>query len=260
MLTNPPTGNKRECYMKCNLCQLEIPLLKKSHIIPDFMYEGLFDEKHFTSVVKFDEMKIIGKRPTGIYDKNILCKKCDNEIIGNYESYASKVLHGRNISERLRFKISNFTQDKGAGKLSVENIDYKKFKLFLLSILWKGHISKNEFFENIDLGGKYSEQIRKMLLNENPGKETDFENMIVMYKKDFLPAKMLIPPRKYRMENSICYLIHIQGVSFIYKVSSGYKLDYFENAKLRKDNTAQFYILDGKVASSFYNKMTGVPA
>ena len=224
------------------------------------MYEGLFDEKHFTSVVKFDEMKIIGKRPTGIYDKDILCKKCDNEIIGKYESYASKILHGGEISDRLKIKVKSFIQDTGAGKLTVENIDYKKFKLFLLSILWKAHISKNEFFENVDLGKKYSEQIREMLLLGNPGAETDFENMIVMYKKDFLPAKMLIPPRRYRMDNSICYLIHIQGVSFIYKISSGYKLDYFENAKLREDNTAQFYVVEGEVASRFYNKLTGVPA
>jgi hypothetical protein len=224
------------------------------------MYEGLFDEKHFTSIVKFDTMKVIGRKPTGIYDKNILCAKCDNQIIGNYESYSSKVLHGGKFSERLKFKITNYSQDKGAGKISVENIDYKKFKLFLLSMLWKGHLSRNEFFKNVDLGNKYSEQIRTMLLNEDPGKETDFETMIVMYKKDFLPAKMLVPPRKFRMDNSICYLIHIQGVSFIYKVSSGHKLDYFENAKLKKNNTAQFYVLEGEIASSFYETLTGVPA
>lgn len=224
------------------------------------MYEGLFDDRHFTSIVKLDQLKIVGKKPTGFYDKNILCKKCDNEVIGKHESYASKILKGGKFSDRLKYKITNFSQDKGAGKLSIENLDYKKFKLFLLSMLWKGHISKNEFFKDVDLGSKYSEEIRKMLLNEDPGKETDFETMIVMYKKDFLPAKMLIPPRKVRMENSICYLIHIQGVSFLYKVSSGHKLDYFENAKLREDNTAHFYILEGEIARSFYNTLTGVPA
>ncbi|GAB2775624.1 hypothetical protein [Salinimicrobium soli] len=246
--------------MKCELCKTDKPLLKKSHIIPDFMYEGLFDEKHFTSLVKLDELRIIGKKPTGFYDKNILCKKCDNEIIGQHESYASKILHGGKFSERLKYKITSFSKDQGAGKLSVENIDYKKFKLFLLSMLWKGHISKNEFFKSINLGQKYSEEIRKMLLNEDPGKETDFETMIVMYSKDFLPAKMLIPPRKVRMSNTICYLIHIQGVSFLYKVSSGHRLESFENSKLREDNSAQFYVLEGEIARSFYNSLTGVPA
>lgn len=244
--------------MKCQLCHSNQKLLKKSHIIPDFMYEGLFDNKHFTLYVNIDEMQVIGKKPTGIYDKNILCHKCDNEVIGKYESYSSKILKNGKLSERLKPIVTKYTKEKDVGKISLENIDYTKFKLFLLSMLWKGHISKNVFFKDIDLGQKYSEQIRTMLLKGDPGKETDFETLIVFYKKDFLPAKMLTPPRRFRMEKSICYLIHIQGISFIYKVSTGYKLDYFDNAKLKKNNTAQFYILEGEIAKSFYNTSTGI--
>ena len=222
------------------------------------MYKGLFNEKNFMSIVEYDSFKIVGKKPTGIYDKYILCQKCDNEVIGAYESYASKILQGENLSNKIGIKIKNYVEEKGAGKLEVENIDYKKFKLFLLSILWRGHISKNNFFEDIDLGNKYGEEVRRMILEGNPKEETDFEIMVVMYKDSFVPAKMLVPTRKFRMNKSICYLIHIYGISFVFKVSSGYKLEYFENAKIKKNNTAQIYLLDGQVAKDIFEKTTGV--
>ena len=243
--------------MKCNLCLQDTELIKKSHIIPQFMYKGLFGDKHTIALVKLDEFKIVGHKPTGIYDKHILCKKCDNEIIGSYESYASKILHGGNLSDKQKIKITSVPEEKGVGKISVSNINYKKFKLFLISMLWRGHISKQEFFKNIDLGNNYSEKARKMILNGDPGNETDFESMITLYKSNFLPAKSLVPARKIRMENSICYLIHIQGISILYKVSDGYKLEYFENAKMRENDTAQFYTLGGESAKSFFEKLTG---
>jgi hypothetical protein len=36
----------QERIMKCKLCGNNKKLLKKSHIVPDFMYQNLFDEKH----------------------------------------------------------------------------------------------------------------------------------------------------------------------------------------------------------------------
>ena len=172
--------------MKCNLCLKEIPLIKKSHIIPDFMYKGLFDEKHFLAMVNWDEMKIISKKPDGVYDKKILCAKCDNEIIGSYESYASKILYGKNLSNRLKPRFNLIRDPKGSSKIEAENIDYTKFKLFLLSMLWRGHISNSPFFNEINLG-PYAEIARLMILNNDAGKETEFESMIFLYDQSFHP-------------------------------------------------------------------------
>lgn len=243
--------------MKCQLCHRDVRLLKKSHIIPDFMYKGLFDEKHFMAKLNLTKMEVVSSIPTGIYDKNILCAECDNEIIGSYESYASKILCNRNISNRLRPKYQVFKEDRGASKITVENIDYNKFKLFLLSILWRGHISKNSFFDQIDLGN-YAEQIRQFILNRNAGDELDFESVIIIYDKSFIPSRALVPSRKFRLEGNICYIIHIQGVSIIYKVTRGNQLEYFEIGKLRKSNKTTFYTLRGEIAKSFFNKTTGV--
>lgn len=242
--------------MKCKLCLKEVPLIKKSHIIPDFMYKGLFDEKHFTALVKLDEMKIVSKKPDGIYDKRILCAKCDNEIIGAYETYASKILFGGNFSKKLKPKYKVSEEPRGT-RVEVENIDYKKFKLFLISIIWRGHISNNEFFKEINLG-KYAEIAREMILNGNPLDENDFETMIFFYEKNFTLTKSLVPSRKFRMEGNICYSIHIQGVSIVYRISKGTELEYFEIGKMRKNNTTNFHLPKGKLAKQLFNKITGI--
>jgi hypothetical protein len=77
---------------QCKLCLQEKQLIKKSHIIPDFMYKDLFDDKHAillnTSNTKTRNTKILFN---GEYEGNILCESCDGKIIGGiYENYASK--------------------------------------------------------------------------------------------------------------------------------------------------------------------------
>ncbi len=80
--------------MNCKLCTYDKKLLKSSHIIPDFMYYGLFDEKHFIAPIDLIEFKRKKLLPAGFYDYDILCKECDNEVIGKLESYSKIVLYG----------------------------------------------------------------------------------------------------------------------------------------------------------------------
>lgn len=68
--------------MNCKLCAQDKPLLKCSHIIQDFMYNGLFDEKHFFAQLDLIDFKRKRMLPSGVYDSNILCKNCDSKIIG----------------------------------------------------------------------------------------------------------------------------------------------------------------------------------
>lgn len=149
--------------MQCKLCLQEKPLIKKSHIIPDFMYKGLFDEKHRISQIDFTNKKE-SFPPTGIYEGNILCSNCDNKILGSYETYAAKELfkptmHG--FIEALKNKVIDF--DGNETSVTMSRIEYKKAKLFFLSILWKASISSHRFFKFVNLEPTTSEKIRNML-------------------------------------------------------------------------------------------------
>ena len=184
----------------CRLCLRERELLRKSHIIPDFMYRELFDDKH--RMVK--GTPITGERPqnlqSGEYEGGLLCASCDNSIIGGYEGYASKVLYGGGIPIR----VENVRKaDDGLEITILHGLDYKIFKLFLLSILWRASISSLPFFDAVDLG-PYEEKLRVALLSGDPGPVGYFPCVLTSYKRTGLPAGMISAPRK--MERSFMLL------------------------------------------------------
>ena len=242
--------------MKCYLCLEEKELLKKSHIIPNFMYEGLFDEKHFMAKVEVESWKITGKLPNGVYDKNILCAKCDNQRIGSLETYGSKILKGGAFSkeEQPTFQVRN---NENVTIFDIQKVDYVKFKLFLLSILWRGHISKHEFFESIDLG-PYAEKIRLMLMAGNPGKDDELETGLINYDSKLLSAKSLIAARKFKMANNSCYLIHIKSLSIIFKISNQENIDLIKTSTIKTNNTLSIFYLQNEKAASFFQRLTGL--
>jgi hypothetical protein len=149
--------------MICNLCKEDKKLIKKSHIIPDFFFTNLYDEKH--RLIKFDIIKMYNGEndysnpPTSLYEKNILCKKCDNEIINNYESYYSKVYHNAN------FTRNTFSSPEKINHILYENLDYDKANIFFLTILWRAHICTRNEFKNVSLPNDISENIRKQIIS-----------------------------------------------------------------------------------------------
>jgi len=105
--------------MACKLCNNESKLMN-SHIIPEFIYKPLYDEKHRFHVLS--TYKKVGKlkEQKGIRE-NMLCSECEQHI-SRYESYARKVLFGG---------VPIVVQNDGPG-IIVSEIDYKLFKLFIL--------------------------------------------------------------------------------------------------------------------------------
>ena len=130
------------------------------------MYNGLFNEKHFIAPVDLAEQKVKKFRPTGFYDSNILCKECDNEIIGKLESYSRIVLRGGKGKPESYPRIERKINQLNQKYLHLINIDYTKFKLFLLSIIWRASISKQKISESVNLGA-HEKIIGEMIYNNN---------------------------------------------------------------------------------------------
>lgn len=176
----------------CKLCLNELLLLKKSHIIPDFVYRksGMYNEKHKVNVFNPQEL-LEGKAPSfqqsGAYDSNILCARCDNEIIGKYEKYASSILTNGNLSS---YRPSSQHQ----AYLICENIDYRLFKLFLLSILFRSAISKHSLFEGILLLPENLEELRLMVYEGEPGSNDKFPFIVGLMDTTAVGTDTIISP------------------------------------------------------------------
>src|SRR4030042_5886364 len=162
----------------CRLCGEYKELCKKSHIIGNSNYKFLRDKETFLYVdkrsIRASENR--QRRYTGEFEGGILCTTCDNERIGNLETYASSLRDSR-IKNTKREKF----EENGVMHLRISGAgyDYIKYKLNLLSILWRASISSRAFFKDVILDIEDEERIRKMILDNNPGEVYDYPCCII---------------------------------------------------------------------------------
>lgn len=182
---------------KCKLCLSDnIELLSKSHIIPDFFHYGLKNNNKKYSLILPDKF-IKGrnqhlKNPSGaMYEGDLLCQNCDNVIISGYETCLSATL-SENQDNHCNEDL--YCDDKNIEFKIYKNIDYKKFKLGLLSILWRSSISNLDFFKEVNLSSKNSENIRLMLLNNDAKSIEDYPIILYLFNQDD-QKNLIINPR-----------------------------------------------------------------
>lgn len=215
------------------------------------MYRGLFNEKHFIAPVNLIDLKAKKLISTGFYDSNILCEKCDNQIIGNLESYSSIVIWGGRGNAESFPKIEGRLNQRNQKYLHLYDIDYTKFKLFLLSIIWRASISKQKIFENVNLG-IHEVIIGKMIYENNPGKSNDYPvSMFVLNENKNSPTKMIANPIKV---NDLVYHFLINGFVINYKIEGNDDLEFYEQIMIKEDNTMDVYIFDEKDSQEFLDK------
>lgn len=147
----------------CKLCG-ESREMCQSHIISEFLYRPLYDEIHRFNIVgsDFRNDRLVQK---GLSER-LLCRECE-EKFSRYENYAAKLMSGQ-----LGHK---FVQKEN--KIIVAGIDYRLFKLFLLSILWRASVSTIDFFKLVELGTR-GPVLKKMLQIEEPGEPENFACMV----------------------------------------------------------------------------------
>jgi len=206
--------------MKCKLCLEEKQLLKKSHIIPDFMHKGLRDEDNKFFLINIEDYSKFEKKYTGEFESNILCQECDNKVIGQYETYAHKILYGGRINEGENIEFENQKNQSGLVSTCVKGIDYKKFKLFLLSLLWRSSISSRKFYSQISLG-PHEEIIRRIILSGNPGNQMDYPCFISTYlnNKNKLSPDFIGQPIKVKNNDGTKYVFLIGGFVYMFFIS-----------------------------------------
>ncbi len=153
---------------KCELCMNEKELVN-SHIIPELFYKPLYDNIHrfFCLSTRYDDKNLIMQK--GLREK-LLCNDCE-QFFSKYENYCKQVFFG---GEGLTFQ-------KEGKHFLIRGINYNKLKLFQLSLLWRSGVSKLEFFKDVKLGF-HAENIRRLLLNSNPGKFYEYGVLLIMLK------------------------------------------------------------------------------
>jgi hypothetical protein len=144
----------------CSLCKKEKKLIR-SHIIPEGFYTKTYDE--YRRARYASKSREILKYMQKGYWEHLLCKQCDGDIIGSYDKYAIEV-----IRDKKHIKEQSYVN-----LLKWDNLDYNRFKLFHLSVLWRAHLSK-ENCRAINLTEEQAEQLRQYILSGKAPDEYEY--------------------------------------------------------------------------------------
>lgn len=193
--------------MPCALCLRETEL-RRSHVIPEFLYETLYDEKHRLQVLSTIPEQGNWREQKGLREE-LLCDACEQKF-SIWERYASLVLKG-GIPLTVR-QESNIVHISG--------LNYEKFKLFQLSILWRAGISSLQFFEKVRLG-KHTEELRRLLLAGNPGSSERYGCFMFGLKHGAGTfTGVIMQPGKVRLNGHTAYRFVFGGFLWAMLVSS----------------------------------------
>jgi len=121
----------------------------------------MYDENRRIVGMAIDESQRKFYIQKGLYE-HLLCADCECKI-SKYEQHAKRVFYDE--FEFFETDIPN--------KIKVVNLEYKMFKLFQLSVLWRASVSSLSFFANIKLGS-HEDKIRQMLIKDDPGRPDQY--------------------------------------------------------------------------------------
>lgn len=195
--------------MICKMC-LQDKKLVDSHIIPRSFFEHMRPNE-----AKQEPFEILTntagaynkKSRIGIYDNKLLCSDCEG-LLQKYDDYGQKILLKTKIEKQIKHKNSEVLG------WEIDDIDYKKLKLFFISILWRSSVSDQT--PRCNIGNKFELLLRNNIVNNDI--EDDGFDCILSRHDDFLGQNYLLDPiSRIRFKNS-----HVNFAN-IY-LGAGYKL------------------------------------
>ena len=225
------------------------------------MYQDLYNDEHrfyeFSIQDIMDGKKLKPFVQIGEFDKNILCEKCDNERFGSLEKYAQKLLFGSNLEPEETPDCQNYKVE-GYEFSECKNVDYNKFKLFLLSILWRSHITNRPKFGSVNLG-PHADIIKDMLWNNDAGREMKYPIMTTSFvRANYHYKDLILEPRRMKTKNGInSYVFAIGSFQFHFFVnSSDHKLpEFVQEFTLKNDNSMKTIHLKNGMENALIRKL-----
>jgi hypothetical protein len=167
------------------------------------------------------------------YREHLLCKDCESKF-NTYETYVSNVL----------YNFKKFFNQEG-DVVTVYNVDYKKFKLFQLSMLWRCSVTSIPVFENGKIPEKHEDIIRKMLIDENPGEEFEYScRLFGLLLRNKLETQFMMNPG-FMNVNNLLIVYHTFGGFRWHFVVDNEQTDIPESTySLKKSNELIYKLID----------------
>ncbi|MHC4662839.1 MAG: hypothetical protein ACYS8W_14245 [Planctomycetota bacterium] len=205
--------------MECKLCKNDFEKLCKSHIASKLFYRKLLKAANY----KMSTLKKFAKRDKiirvtqqdGVKDNAILCEECEgvlSKIETHCANYALPKIYDH-ISGK-KHKIPSVTEITG--------INYMKFKLLILSVLWRASVSNLPEFREVSLGETHENNIREIILTNRELEITEY-GIIIFEVISFGPDWEYFVdafPHKGKVKGHNCYQLILGGIKYFVFISN----------------------------------------
>ena len=216
--------------MKCKFCGNETALIE-AHIIPAGLFRRLRQGKKSLEMITNKAGEYTKKSPTGVYDKTIVCSKCES-IWQEWDNYAQLILANKPLNGRVRYH-----NNKRICYI-VDNYEYRKLKLFFISMIWRASVSSHQFFSRISLT-QFEDIAKQHIINDDPGDREVFS--VVVTKFDHPLAKGIFDP--YIYNNSGVNYARFYLASYIADIKIDHKPTPEKLSQLTMDENRPLYII-----------------
>jgi hypothetical protein len=152
-----------------------------------------------------------------------------------------------------------YSQVKGG--IKIEELDYDKFKLFFLSILWRAAISSREMFSEIKVDKYNLEKLRIMILEGKAKRKRTYPVNIWTYWHDKTMPKDFIP-QPYKIENgkTIIYSFLIGGLLINFYLKYTFFNGVIKNSISKKGAITIRFMPGGKEGLEFLKRYGKIKA
>lgn len=222
----------------CRLCGAS-KTLRKSHIIPEFIYQPMYDERHRFFVLDRDKAWRAKRLQKGLAER-MLCHGCE-QLLSGFERYAAEVMSGSSCA-KLR---------QSHDHVWISGLDYCQFKLFLLSILWRASVTNHEFFKLVSLG-PHEGKLKSMIIEKRPGPPEEYGCIVIFSRlKGEDITDTMFNPEPFRWAGRRFYKFFFAGAGWCFYCDSQPPTAHLRRLFLQEDGTFLGLKMDLQDAQDF---------
>jgi hypothetical protein len=212
----------------CKYCGKTTNLID-AHIIPESFFRDIDLSRSGLRMYSAKEDQHPKRSPIGVYDTGILCQACEDKF-APFDDYAARLLIQR------EFQRESIDDEEGHLGYYIFDVDYRRLKLFGMSVLWRAAISSQDYFNYIRLGSHFF-SLDRMVKDLNPGGPQDFSLLIW---EELFPDNKVVMIKGYRtriLDGLRFYAIPMGKFVLLIKVDRRNIEDIESNMMILKPNT-----------------------
>ena len=231
----------------CALCG-QVSKLCKSHIVPKSFIREIraYGERMFWYDLRMT------RRPFPMQDgwkEHLLCAACEQRI-GRWEQVVCEDLRGKGKATATRkvipydgpIALLSTSERPTFHILEIERCNYKAWRLFLLSLLWRMDRATLTELATVDLGETQAD-IKRMILADNPGEPMDFPCWMYILSLSGQPMRAFMStPHRLEYKGYAAVELAFAGLGWVFVIGRDVACDTMRRLVLDPTGTMRLMV------------------